>query len=465
MPPAPPRWTDTPRTRVLVVDDDAALVAMLEEELSEEGYQVEGETDANQAVTRILDGDYDLVVTDIEMPVMRGVELMQRVHERRPNQLILLMTAFGTIESAVDAVRRGACDFVTKPFSLDVLVLAIERALRERQMRREIVKLRSALGSQEPDELVARSPVMRQIVELARRAAASDSTVLLTGESGVGKSAVAIFIHRTSPRAAGPFLQLNCAALPGELAEAELFGARRGAFTGAVHDRAGLFVQANGGTLFLDEVGEMPLNIQPKLLQALESRRVRPVGATSEVDVDVRIIAATNRPLEDALKERRFRPDLYYRLNVVRLEIPPLRDRAEDVPALVEVLFERATRAHGKRVVGISTEAMRYLCHQPWPGNVRQLSNAIERAVVLTPHDVLTLEDVAVVDRPTDDEDLLDRAVREQRPLRWIENAYIHKVLDSAEGNKTLAARILDIDRRTLYRRLEEDEGPDGNGG
>ena len=255
----------------------------------------------------------------------------------------------------------GACDFIAKPFQIEVLFLAIERAFRERQMRREIVRLRSLLSGSEPAGLVAKSHAMQRVVDLARRAALTDSTVLLTGESGVGKGAVARFIHDHSPRHKNSFVQINCAALPAQLVESELFGVRKGAYTDAREDRPGLFVQTTGGTLFLDEIAEMPLEAQPKLLQVLETGKVRPIGGQNEIGVDVRVIAATNRPLEEALRDRDFRPDLYHRLNVIRVEVPPLRERPEDIEALVDVLLQRASTKLGRPVIGVTTEAMRWL--------------------------------------------------------------------------------------------------------
>jgi DNA-binding NtrC family response regulator len=318
---------------------------------------------------------------------------------RRPGQLVLLITAFGSIELAVQAVRAGACDFVAKPFKLEVLVLAIERALREREMRREIVRLRTALPGAADGDLVAKSPAMRAVVELASHAALIDSTVLLTGESGTGKGAVACFIHQRSARAAAPFVSVNCAALPAQLVESELFGVRKGAFTDARSDRPGLFVEAAGGTLFLDEIGEMPVETQAKLLQALETGRVWPLGG-GEVEVDVRVLAATNRPLEEALRDRRFRPDLYCRLNVIRIELPPLRQRTADIEALIDVFLHRAAAKLDRPIIGVSGAAMRWMLSYDWPGNVRELGNLLERAVALADHDSGRGPDVGLAGPP-----------------------------------------------------------------
>lgn len=455
--------------RILVVDDDPGVVDYLVEMLSEEGYVTEGVTSPPEALHRLGADEFDLIITDVVMPEMRGTDLMAAIHARKPNQLVLLITAFGSIDLAVQTVRAGACDFIAKPFQIEVLFLAIERALRERQMRREIVRLRSLLSGPESTDLVARSRAMQRVMDLARRAALTDSTVLLTGESGVGKGAVARFIHDHSPRHKSSFVQVNCAALPAQLVESELFGVRKGAYTDAREDRPGLFVQTTGGTLFLDEIAEMPLEAQPKLLQALETSKVRPVGGHTEIGVDVRVIAATNRPLEEALRDRHFRSDLYHRLNVIRVEVPPLRERPEDVEALVDVLLQRASTKLGRPVIGITAEAMRWLLSYEWPGNVRELANTIERAVALTDHDTILLEDILLTSPPFGKEDLLSSALSNaaarKLPLADVEHAYIHQVLEAAQGNKAYAARILGIDRKTLYHKLDASDAPEDSVG
>ncbi|MGH7961073.1 MAG: sigma-54-dependent transcriptional regulator [Candidatus Binatia bacterium] len=448
------------RKRILVTDDDPGVVDYLVEMLNEEGYVTAGVTSPYEALKYLGEDEYDLVIADVEMPGMRGIDLMAAIHAKKPGQFVLLITAFGSIDLAVRAVRAGACDFITKPFQIEVLCLAIERAFRERQMRREIVRLRSMLSGAEPTGLVSRSQAMQRVVDLARRAALTDSTVLLTGESGVGKGSVARFVHDQSLRHKNSFIQVNCAALPASLVESELFGVRKGAYTDAREDRPGLFVQAVHGTLFLDEIAEMPLEAQPKLLQVLETGRVRPVGGHNEVEVDVRLIAATNCSLEEALQERHFRPDLYHRLNVIRVEIPPLRERPEDIEALVDVLLQRASTKLGRPVIGIAAEAMRWLLSYEWPGNVRELANVIERAVVLTDHDTILPEDLSLASPPPGKNDLLDDtlsiAAARELSLIDVERAYIRRVLEVTQGNKARAARILGLDRRTLYRKLDE---------
>ena len=442
--------------KLLIVDDDRAVVDYLVEVLGPR-YAVTAETSPAAALARVRDEEYDVVISDVEMPGMRGPELLARVLEVKPRQAVLLITAFGSIELAVETVRAGACDFVTKPFKLETLVLAIERALRERTMRREIVRLRRDLGEPDDTGLVATSSAMAAVIDLARRAARSHATVLLTGESGVGKGALARWIHDRSPRRDGPLVEVNCAALPAALVEAELFGVRRGAYTDARESRDGLFVDASRGTLFLDEIADMPLEAQAKLLRALESSRVRPVGGTAEVDTDVRLIVATNQDLAAAIREGRFRSDLFFRVNVVHIDVPPLRTRPEDIPALVHELLRRAAR-HGRGVEGITDEALRWLRGRPWPGNVRELANVIERAVALTEHDTIVLEDVRDPAHEAPSRGALDLATAAQQylPLAHVELAYIRQVVARVDGNMAHAARVLGIDRRTLYRKLAQ---------
>jgi len=455
------------RPRILILDDDRPVVEYLIEALCDR-YTVTGETEPRQALARILHDDFDVVISDIEMPGMRGPDVLAAILEAKPRQAVLLITAFGSIELAVDMVRAGACDFVTKPFKRDALVVAIERALRERTMRREIVRLRRDLGHDDDTGLVAKSDAMRRVLDVARRAARSDATVLVTGESGVGKGALARWIHERSARRDGPLVQINCAALPSSLIEAELFGVRRGAFTDARESRDGLFVEASRGTLFLDEIADMPVEAQAKLLHVLESSRVRPVGATTEIDTDVRLIAATNRDLDAAIRAGTFRNDLFFRINIVHIEVPPLRARPDDIPDLVHAFLARAARRgrvhpHASDPLGITDEAMRWLCTQPWPGNVRELANKVERAVALTDHETIVIDDVR--DRPAHtpsvpahdagDTNLADAAKR-QLPLAHVELAYIKAVVASVGGNMAHAARVLGIDRRTLYRKLAD---------
>jgi DNA-binding NtrC family response regulator len=443
------------RRKILIVDDEPGVVDWLVEELEAEGFQAQGVTSSRDALALVEARSFDLVISDVEMPELRGMDLLRAVHAARPDQMVVLITAFGSINLAVEAVRSGAADFLAKPFRIEALLLVIERVWRERSLRHEIVRLREEVAQRHVGDLIAESPQMRRVVDLARRAAPSDLPVLITGESGSGKSALARLIHDQSARRAQPFVQINCATLPLSLAEAELFGVRRGAFTDAREDRPGVFQQAHGGTLFLDEVGELPLELQPKLLHALELGKVRPVGASQDIPVDVRIITATNRVFEDALRERTFRADLYHRLNVIPIHVPPLRERPEDITPLVDQVFVRISRRVGRAPLGISAEAMRWLRQHPWPGNARELINAVERAVALSEHDVLVIEDFETPGQRAS-AGMIEDALAQEWSLEQLERLYIRRVLAHTQGNKAHAARILGLDRRTLYRKAAE---------
>jgi DNA-binding NtrC family response regulator len=447
--------TGQSKKRLLVLDDDGGVVDFLCESLTERGFEVTGLTSPREALLRIKTEAFDLVITDVEMPEMRGTELLAAILAEKPSQLVLLITAFGSIDLAVSTVQSGACDFIAKPFKIENLEAAIERAFHNRQIRREIVRVRKASSLEAPEQIIAGSSAMRRVLETAQKAAGTDSITLITGETGTGKGVIARLIHDSGARREQPFYHLNCASLPPTLVESELFGVRRGAFTDAKEDRAGAFVAAGEGTLFLDEVGEIPLEIQAKLLHVLENGRVRPLGSSSDVPIRARLIAATNRSLEALLAEGRFRQDLYYRLNVIRIEVPPLRERSEDIIPLVDLFLNRACERQGRSFIGVSAAAMRRLQAYPWPGNARELANVIERAVVLSDHDTLVPEDF---DIPKNDGvgTLLAQGSDGNVPLEEIERAYVRRVLEEHGGNKAGAARSLGINRRTLYRKLKE---------
>lgn len=445
-----------PAKSLLIVDDDASLVSWLEDELRELGYAVHGVTSGKAALAALEESAYDAVISDVEMPEMRGPALLQEILARRPGHPVILMTAFGSIELAVECVRAGAADFIAKPFLIQALSLSIERVLRERQMRREIGRLRSTLANAAAGSgLVAKSESMQRVLTLAQRAASSDLPVLIAGESGVGKTALARFIHEASPRKQKPFLELNCAAIPTNLVEAELFGVRRGAFTDARETRAGLFEAAHQGTLFLDEVAELSAEVQPKLLRALESGRVRELGGTQEREFSVRLIAATNVPLEQAMQAGRFRLDLYHRINVLRIDIPPLRERVEDVAALIDIQVAKACERAGKEPLGLTPAARRLLLSKPWPGNVRELANAIQRAVALSDAELLSVEDFEPA-HAARSPGLADQIMEADITLEQVERLYLKQVLQKTKGNKTLAAQILGLERRTVYRKVAE---------
>ncbi len=448
--------------RLLVVDDDDELRELLVAGLGSQGYEVVGCASAEKALAALVDQCFDVILADLNLPGMNGIELCARVIEERPEQVVMVITAFGSMKSAIAAIRAGAYDYITKPFDVEAVGLRIGRVVREQQIRdearrlRAVVEVKGAFGG-----ILGHSPAMQKVYDLLERMSDSEASVLITGESGTGKELVARALHDRGPRRGGPFVAVNCSAVPENLLESELFGHARGAFTDARSDRMGLFSQANGGTLFLDEIGEIPLLVQPKLLRALEERKVRPVGANIEVDIDVRIVAATNRDLEAAVEEQRFREDLYFRINVIHVDLPPLRSRGTDVLTLAQHFLGRYALRAGKDVRGISPTAAQRLCDYEWPGNVRELRNCMERAVALTRY-----TDVAV-------EDLPERVVKYRRshvvvasddpselvPMEEVERRYILRVVETVSGNKTMASKILGLDRKTLYRKLERYKG------
>ncbi|QRN98829.1 sigma-54-dependent Fis family transcriptional regulator [Archangium violaceum] len=443
--------------RILVVEDEREMRALLEKGLARRGFVPTVLGSADEAFPLLETEEFDTVLTDMRMPGMDGLELCERIVLNRPDIPVVVVTAFGSLETAVAAIRAGAYDFVTKPVDLDALVLVLERAVQHKALREEVRRLRRALGGVSADGgVVGESPALRRVYELIDRVADSDASVLVTGESGTGKEVAARALHARSRRHDGPFVAINCAAMPEALLESELFGHARGAFTDAKAARSGLFVQAHGGTLFLDEAGEMPLALQPKLLRALQERKVRPVGGDTEVPFDARIVAATNRDLELAVEEGRFREDLYYRLNVIGLELPPLRARGNDVLLLAQRFLEHFAARSGKRVVGLTPAAAQRLLAYTWPGNVRELQNCIERAVALTTYEQLTVEDLPERIRDYRGPSNLgqEQDVSELVSLEEMERRYIQRVLETVGGSRTLASRILGVDRKTLYRKL-----------
>ena len=446
--------------RLLLVDDDRELGETLSLGLRKRGYTVEWQPAAAPALEALAAGSFDAVVTDLHMKGSGGIDLCVRIAERWPDLPVLVLTAFGSLETAVQAIRAGAYDFISKPVEMDVLVIAVERAVKHKRLREEVKRLRDEVagGPSAIDGLVGTSEAMRTVRGLLDRIADADVSVLVSGESGTGKEVVARTLHARGPRASGPFVAVNCAAIPEALLESELFGHVRGAFTDARESRPGLFVQASGGTLFLDEIGDMPPSVQPKLLRVLQERVVRPVGATHEMPIDVRLIAATNRDLEEAIEERRFREDLYFRINVVQIPLPPLRARGADVLLLAAHFLARFAERAKKKIVGISAPAAERMTAYSWPGNVRELQNCIERAVALTQHDHIAVDDLPEKIRDYRRSHVLIAAddPSELVPMEVVEHRYIARVLEAVQGNKAAAARILGYDRKRLYRKLEK---------
>ncbi|HLV66729.1 MAG TPA: sigma-54 dependent transcriptional regulator [Polyangiaceae bacterium] len=448
-----------PRPRgpaVLVVDDDREMCELAEAGLSQRGYSVTWRMSPEEALALLEQEDFAVLFVDIHMEGMSGLDLCRAALAKRPDLVVVVMTGFGSLEHAIGAMRAGAYDFITKPVPMDALALTLERAVRHRAMSDELRRLRRRVETRELPRVVGSSPVMQRVADLVDRVADSETNVLITGESGTGKELVARAIHERSGRR-GPFLAINCAAMPENLLESELFGHVRGAFTDARSARTGLFVEADQGSLFLDEIGEMPMGMQAKILRALQERKVRPLGSSQELQFDARIIAATNRDLDKEVAEKRFREDLFYRINVVRIDVPPLRARGNDMLLLAQHFLERAAQRSGKSVTRLGRLVAERLISYDWPGNVRELENCMERAVALARFDEITLDDLppkirehraTEVYTPSDDPNDLP-------PMDTVEERYIRKVLAAVGGNKTLAAKVLGFDRRTLYRKLE----------
>ncbi len=448
---------------ILLVEDDASLRRVTEFQLVEAGYQVATAEDAEAALAFLRQERPDLVLTDVRMPGMSGEELLKIIVQEYPGVMVVVMTAFATVERAVTAMRMGAHDYLTKPFSRDALLLAVRRAMEFRGLKRENLRLREELSRRVSDDLVGQSEPVRRLREMIARVATTNAAVLLLGESGTGKELVARAIHRAGIREKKPFITVNCAAIPEQLLESELFGHVRGAFTGATRDRDGKFLQADGGTLFLDEIGEMPLALQPKLLRALQEMEIEPVGGRPR-KVDVRIIAATNRDLEAMVGDGDFREDLFYRLAVIPLQVPSLRDRRDDIPLLVRHFLGR----QGADKVRIRPDAMDLLIRYDWPGNVRELQNCIERMLVLAGSDEIGPDDLPPAVRGGGDAS--GHGVLNLPPegysLEQLEREAVEQALARCGGNQSQAARFLRIPRHTLIYRMEKyGIGRPGKGG
>ena len=445
--------------KVLIVDDESAMCEMIAKHLKIREYEAETCTSPVAALERIRENSFDVVLTDVNMPGMSGIELCEQSAASRPDIPFIVMTAFGSLETAVEAIRAGAFDFVAKPIEMDLLMISLERAIKHRRLNEQIARLKNAVEIANGfGKIVGDSPVMLKLYDQLARVTDSETSILLTGESGTGKELVARSIHDSSSRRNGPFVAVNCGALPEALIESELFGHAKGAFTDAKSDRKGLFQQADGGTIFLDEIGELPPSMQVKLLRALEERKARPVGGDKEISFDVRVLSATNLDLENAVEEGTFREDLYYRINVIQLNLPPLRARGTDILQLAQLFLQRFTERAGKEINGIAENAAAKLLAYSWPGNVRELRNVMERAVALARYDTITIDDLPekileyrdnrLTVGGTDPDELV--------PLEDVERRYILHVLKTVGNNKTLAAQTLGLDRTTLYRKLAQ---------
>jgi DNA-binding NtrC family response regulator len=437
--------------RVLVVDDDADMSAMLARHLESEGMAVVAATGGRAALKALVSQEFDVVVTDLVMDEVGGLDVLAAAARCQPAPRVILMTAFGTLETAIEAMRQGAYDYLAKPFKLAEVTVAVGRALEDHRLRRENEQLRTEVERRQGlERFLGRSRIMQETVSQIRAVAESDASVLLLGESGTGKELVAQAIHWASPRRAGRFMAMNCAAVPETLLESELFGHEKGAFTGADRRREGLFAAASGGTLFLDEIGDMSLATQAKLLRVLQERAVRPLGGTASIQLDLRIVTATNKDLPLMVKDGRFREDLYYRVAVIPIRLPSLRERPEDIMLIAEHYLRETADRLGKRVEGFDETARSWMEHHAWPGNVRELENVIERAVVLARAPQITRADLGT-------EFTLEEAGSPLRPtLATLEEQYVRRVLEEVRGDKVAAAKILGVSVRTLQRRFKE---------
>jgi DNA-binding NtrC family response regulator len=433
---------------VLVVDNEQEMVKLIQRHLEGEGFAVMPVHSGAEALTALGRDEYDVVVTDLVMDEVDGLAVLREAQRLQPRARVILMTAFASLETAIAALRQGAYDYLSKPFKMAEVSIAVRRALEDQRLREENRRLREEVGRQYAvTNLLGRSRAMQNVFDQIAAVAGSEATVLLMGESGSGKELAARAIHWNGPRRARPFIAVNCAAIPDTLLESELFGHERGAFTGAERRRRGLFAEASGGTLFLDEIADMSLALQAKLLRALQDKTVRPVGGNEETRLDVRVISATNRELASRVSSGAFREDLYYRLAVIPIRLPSLRERRDDIPLLAQHFLERAAASLGKPSLRFSEEAMDWLVKQPWPGNVRQLENVVERAATLTKEGTITPDDL------TTDFAVPGASGDGVRPtLGEIEKQYIDRVLAETKGDKNAAARILGVSVRTLQR-------------
>jgi DNA-binding NtrC family response regulator len=443
---------------ILIAEDHEVARKSIKEFLQQEGYRVEEAPDGDVAIEAINNSDFDLVITDLKMPAASGLDVLKHVREISPNTLVIVTTAFGSVESAIEALRLGAQDYLIKPVIFEDLLSKVRHVMEYRRLAWEIQMLRRELSSLSPtlSDLVGRSQAMRNIVSLIQKVASSDSTVLITGESGCGKEVVARAIHAQSPRKDKLFLPVNCSAIPDTLLESQLFGHVKGSFTGAVTSNEGLFQRAKGGTIFLDEIADLSAVLQPKLLRAIEAKEILPVGSTQPARVDVRIIAATNAELSKACEQGRFREDLYYRLNVINIRVPPLRERREDIAPLIDYLIRRHNMEMKKSFKGADNAAIRILMSLPWRGNIRELDNVLERAMILGNGEWITANDIPHAEKWEDNNhnvyagphDLTDA-------LRAYEKMHIENVLKETDGNRAVAAKMLGLSRSSLYRKLD----------
>jgi two-component system response regulator HydG len=450
----------TPKKTILIVDDDSAHRTMLQTLIGGWGYDIVEADDGSTAIEAVKQGPFDMVLMDVRMLKVSGIEALEEIKTFNPAIPVTIMTAYSSVETAIEALKKGAYDYLTKPLDFDKLRITLERAMEHSRLKEENRILKESLGQYfDSRNIVGRSPAMVNLLETVAHVAPSEATVMITGESGTGKELIAGAIHFNSPRKDGPFIKINCAAITETLLESELFGHEKGAFTGADRRKEGRFLQANGGSLFLDEVSEMPLTMQVKLLRVLQEREITRVGGETVIKVDVRLIVATNKNLADLISQGVFREDLYYRLNVVSLRIPSLKERRSDIPLLARHFLEVFSEKNRKEIEGFTPQAMDQLIRYAWPGNVRELMNAVERGVVLARSDYLDEKDLTLISddaQPKEDFFQMIRPVDADMPLDEVEKTAILNTLDAADGNKSEAARRLGITRKTLHKKLKK---------
>ncbi len=446
------------QTRILVVDDEPSHRQMLEAVLSTEGYEVNQAEDGQEAITLVEERFYDLILMDVRMSRVGGIEALRKIKEFSPGIPIIIMTAYGSVDTAVDALKSGAYDYLTKPLDIEELKILLGKALRHRQLEQENVYLRERLDDRfDFSNIIGRGPPMRDLFETIAMVAPSEATVLIVGASGTGKELIANAIHQNSPRKEKPFIKVNCAALPETLLESELFGHEKGAFTGAIARKQGRFQLAHTGSIFLDEIGEMSTTTQSKILRVLQEREFEPLGSSHTVKVDTRVIAATNKNLEEEIQADRFREDLYYRINVVTLEVPPLRERREDISLLADFFLKRYAEKNRRLIKGFTPRAMDLVMRHTWPGNVRELENVVERAVIMARTDMISEAELPDAFKQLDQEaEKTGIDLTPGRSLKEMEREMILRTLEDSGGNRTRTAEILGISRRTLQLKLKE---------
>jgi DNA-binding NtrC family response regulator len=439
-------------SRLLIVDDELHVRESLSRWFIEDGYEIDTSEDAKEALSALSRKNYDVVITDIKMPGMDGVELQRRIKEVAPSVAVILITAYASVQTAVEALKEGAYDYITKPFDPEHLSRIVEKACSQKRLKEENVVLKERIAQAVPQLIVGKSPAMQHVFELVEAVAPTDTTVLIEGESGTGKELLARLIHAKSERCFGPLIAVNCGALPEGVLESELFGHEKGSFTGALSRRKGKLELSDGGTLFLDEIGEIPPKVQVELLRAIEDKKIVRVGGSDEITVDFRIICATNKDLEELVKKGVFREDLFYRINVFKIKVPPLRERKEDVLVLAESFLSRLKESMGRKVDGFSDDAMEIILSYDWPGNVRELANSIERALVLCREGKIKKEHlpIRIINLKHGESDFTPESIDE------VEKKHIEKVLSYCGFNISRAAKVLQIDRVTLYNKMKK---------